>query len=377
MTAAPPPFHPMRHIHVISFQNPTPPDYGGVIDVFHKLRALRDAGWRITLHAFHYAGRNGRPECLAPEDEFIMYEREEGLLRNLGLKPYIVASRRDPRLLGNLLKDNDPVLFEGLHTCGLLDHPALKERLKIVRTHNVEHDYYRGLAEASGSIKESLFFRLESARLRRFEKILAHADIIASISPADHRYFSTAFPEAVNLLLPCFYDDSAPERTPGTGHYVFYHGNLSVKENEKAAERIIRGIAPRVPEVKFIIAGKNPGEALIESAADSPNVELTANPDNDTLNRMLTDARVNLLITHQPTGIKLKLLNSLRRGAHVIANTPMVANTGLEHLVVTADTDEELAEAIREKTREPFASQRQLPPMYSNSDNIRRLISIL
>jgi len=42
-----------KHLHIISFDIPYPANYGGVIDVFYKLRALVSAGIKIHLHAFH------------------------------------------------------------------------------------------------------------------------------------------------------------------------------------------------------------------------------------------------------------------------------------------------------------------------------------
>ena len=41
-------------LHVVSFQVPFPPDYGGVIDVYYKLKALKKAGHSIILHTYKY-----------------------------------------------------------------------------------------------------------------------------------------------------------------------------------------------------------------------------------------------------------------------------------------------------------------------------------
>lgn len=141
--------------------------------------------------------------------------------------------------------------------------------------------------------------------------------------------------------------------------------------------RIIRNIAPALPDTRFILSGKNPSAPIIEAAAGKNNVKIIANPSNNELDNLITDARINLLITHQATGIKLKLLNALCRGAHAVVNTDMISGTGLEEYVTVAETDTEIINAIKEKIREPFASARQLPSEYSNTDNIRSLISIL
>ena len=41
-------------LHIISFDVPYPPDYGGAIDVFYKLKALNQEGVKIHLHCFEY-----------------------------------------------------------------------------------------------------------------------------------------------------------------------------------------------------------------------------------------------------------------------------------------------------------------------------------
>ena len=33
-----------QHLHIISFDIPWPPNYGGVIDVFYKIKTLSEAG---------------------------------------------------------------------------------------------------------------------------------------------------------------------------------------------------------------------------------------------------------------------------------------------------------------------------------------------
>ena len=50
-----------KNLNLISFDVPYPPDYGGVIDVFYKIKALYALGIRVHLHCFEY-GRKGADE---------------------------------------------------------------------------------------------------------------------------------------------------------------------------------------------------------------------------------------------------------------------------------------------------------------------------
>ena len=40
-------------LNVVSFDIPYPPDYGGVIDIYYKIKALNSAGIKIHLHCFY------------------------------------------------------------------------------------------------------------------------------------------------------------------------------------------------------------------------------------------------------------------------------------------------------------------------------------
>ena len=51
-----------NHLHIVSFDVPYPANYGGVIDVFYKVKALSERGVKVHLHCFEY-GRQPA-ECL-------------------------------------------------------------------------------------------------------------------------------------------------------------------------------------------------------------------------------------------------------------------------------------------------------------------------
>lgn len=43
-----------KNLHIVAFTIPFPPNYGGAIDVFYKLKALYELGVQIHLHCFEY-----------------------------------------------------------------------------------------------------------------------------------------------------------------------------------------------------------------------------------------------------------------------------------------------------------------------------------
>ena len=371
-------------LHVVSFQVPYPPSYGGIIDVYYKLKALKDAGARITLHTYRYRCDEAT-ELSDVADTVHYYKRDTGFGSMLSAKPYIVYSRRNRELLQRLTADRRPILFEGLYTCLFLDHPALRDRLKIVRTHNVEHDYYRHLAAAGGeSLWRRLYYRMEAIKLRHYEPILRHADAILAITPADRDYFASVCPGVNVHWVPCFHDDLPATDESGTDPYILYHGNLSVDENVRAASYIIDHIMPLASgRYRFIFAGKNPSTTF-GNRAKAVGADLIANPDQATMDSLISRARINLLPTFQDTGIKLKLINALHLGnGHCVVNTPMLTDSALAGLCTVTDTPSETMAAIDRLWSTPPSAEalderiRYLNTTYNNADNARKIIDII
>ena len=322
-----------KYLHIVSFNVPYPPDYGGVIDVFYKIKALHNLGIKIYLHCFHY-GREESPELNKICEKVFYYPRRKFYQAIYSKVPYIVGSRKNDELLTNLTADNHPILFEGLHTCFYLNHPLLREKIKAVRMHNVEWDYYRSLKEAERNYLIKFYFYYESKKLKKFEDDLKFADKIFAISKSDYEYLRLSY-ENIHYV-PAFHNNEDVTSKTGKGDYILYQGNLSVAENNQAAMFIAKKIAEGMP-FNFIIAGKQPTNALKKEIKSIPNVKLIENPPFDQMADLMSNAHINLLFTFQNTGIKLKLLNSLYRGRFCLVNNKMVNNTGLETLCLVED----------------------------------------
>ncbi|MFY7861647.1 MAG: hypothetical protein ACOVP5_05420 [Chitinophagales bacterium] len=119
-----------KTIHIVSFDIPYPPIYGGIIDVFYKIKSLHDLGFEIILHCFQYRSKAEESELNKYCKTVYYYKRKSVYKVFFSVVPYIVSSRSNGDLLDNLLLDDAPIIFEGLHTCFYLSHPSIKERNK-------------------------------------------------------------------------------------------------------------------------------------------------------------------------------------------------------------------------------------------------------
>jgi len=145
-----------KHLHIICHDVPYPPDYGGVYDLFYKIKMLSANGVHIHLHCFEY-GRGEQEELTKYCAEVKYYSRKQGHKGFSHKLPYIVCSRSNQELLDDLLEDNYPILIEGIHCSYLLNDPRFKERKIILRLHNVEWLYYKQLYQTCSSFFKKMF----------------------------------------------------------------------------------------------------------------------------------------------------------------------------------------------------------------------------
>lgn len=368
-------------LHIIALNIPWPANYGGVIDIFYKLKALHACGVRIILHCFEYE-RPRAPELEAFCEKVYYYRRKTGLLANLTRLPYNVYGRKDKRLLVNLLKDDHPILFEGLHTCYYLNDKRLSGRFKIFRECNIEHDYYREIGNVEKNWIKKSFYYIEAARFNAFQKQVIHADLVIPVSTSDAAYLQHVFPEKNVEFVPCFHENEVITSVSGKSDFLLYHAKLSVKENEKAALYMIEKVFCKLP-YRCIVAGMDPPESLYRATAPYSNISIEADPDAKQMHELIREAQVNLLITFQDTGLKLKLLNSLFAGRYVVVNSLMLNGSGLESLCHVADTPEQMIETCRQLMHTPFskaaidARKRSLFPVFSTAYQAQRLEQLI
>lgn len=367
-----------KELNVIAFDVPSPPNYGGVVDIYYKLQALYKEGVKIHLHCYQY-GRGSAADLKKICKTVTYYPRRTFRNPFYGKLPYIVATRNTKAMIENLNKNDFPILFEGLHCCYYLTHPSLKDRIKIVRTHNIEHDYYKNLEMVEDSFFKKYFFRLESERLKKFENNLKHASVVAAISPNDYKYFQKHYKNAI--YLPAFHPNTEVNIEAGKGKYLLYHGNLGVGENDEAALFLVRNVLSQLP-YPAIIAGNSPSLALKTEIEKYSQITLKDKLKSDEILSLIKNAHINVLPTFQSTGIKLKLINSLFIGRHCIVNDKMVKNTGLEELCIKANKPADFVKAINQTWKKEFSEndilEREsiLGKNFDNAENIKILTGI-
>ena len=224
-------------LHVVSFDVPYPPNYGGVIDVYYKIKALANLGTKIYLHCYN----NDRKRSIELEEfceKIFYYKRNSFVLSLFSSLPFRVKSRSSNLLLKNLDKIKAPILFEGLHTTFPLLKNEFSDIHTMVRTHNIEHRYYDGLSKSENRIDKKLFFKSEAKKLAIYEQVLNKSDHILTISPYEQEYFREKFKDKA-IYIPVFHQNKGVNELTKKGKHALYHGDLRVADNIKSVNFLI------------------------------------------------------------------------------------------------------------------------------------------
>ena len=367
-----------KHLHIVCLDVPYPPDYGGVFDLFYTIKSLFEAGIKIHLHCFEY-GRGKKTELETYCVEVVYYTRNTGHKGMSMSIPYMVSSRANDDLLTNLLKDDHPILLEGLQCSYFLSTGKLDDRKVILRLYNVEFRYYRQLANQTRSWLKKIHFWNESRLLKKYERSIANKCLILAVTENDVRDYKTIFDARQIAYQPVFVGWNFPLCQEGIGTFCLYHGNLSVPENEKVAVWLLEEIFSDL-EIPFVIAGKNPSPLLENLAHKKQNTCLVANPSEKEMFDLIQKAQVNILPSFTTTGIKFKFLYSVFCGRHCIVNEEMIEGTKLESACHIASGADAFKSILLQLYRKPFEDEEinlrenLMHHYYNNGENAKRLI---
>lgn len=345
-----------KRIHIVSFDVPVPADYGGVLDIYLRCKALKQLGFYVILHCYEY-GR-GRPNSV-PEiaDEIHFYDRHTSATSLFSALPYIVRSRNSRRLINTLKKDLAPIILEGQHSTYWVHALREQSRIVMVRMHNVEWHYYRKLAEKAENTFQRIFFSMESRKLKRHETKLRQIPLLC-ISVADATYYREQGCES--YVLPVTIDDSLILEPLQSKGFALFHGNLSVAENKDAVMELIRENKRYSFPYPVIIAGKNPSELLQEKIREI-GWQCIPNPSNEALNELLQTCELHLLNGTQETGVKLKVIRAILTGKPCVLTQETVYGTGLQDHSIIWNRTEPLGQ---------FLNALDLNSMQNNEDRI-------
>jgi glycosyltransferase involved in cell wall biosynthesis len=366
------------NLHIVCLDAPSPPDYGGAIDMYYKVKALAELGKKVSLHYFNYKAHRNADGLEKYCTEMHTYSRSNYLSALSFTRPYIINSRVNTSLINRLNMDNHPILMEGLHCTGIIRYLQQPSRV-VVRMHNEETDYYRALALNEPNWLRKSYYSIESARINRYQNKLDHHLKLAVLSNNDLGIFKEKGFSNTHFV-PCFLPWQEIKSLPGKGEYCLYHGNMGIIENEIAAVWLINNVFNQI-NIPLVIAGKGISGKLQKLARKKNNIRIIFQPPSNELDALIKDAHINVLPSFNTTGVKLKLLHALFYGRFCITNNQGIKGTGINTSVYTAEAAEDFRNTITTLLEKPFEQEQiterqSIKELYNNQTNALKLSAI-
>ena len=368
-------------VHIVCLDAPAPPNYGGAIDMFYKIKALAESGRKVILHYFNYNQKRGVEQLATLCHSIFVYERKRFLPSFDISLPYIVSSRINSQLINRLNSDEHPILLEGFHCSGIIPYLKNKDRKIVIRVHNNEADYYEHLSNGERSFFKKMYFKRESRLLHKYQQEIDKKITLACLSQSDVLKLAHAYNYQSVHFIPCFIPWQKIACQTGLGTYCLYHGNMAVSENENAAQWLAEKVFAHL-EISFIIAGGNISKRLKSIVQRHKNIAVVENPGESQLQSLIKHAHVHVLTSLNNTGVKLKLLHALTNGRFCISNAAGIEGSKISAGVLIAGNAQEYIKAINGLMSVPFTEadahvRSTVLGWYNNVSNAEKLSALL
>lgn len=362
-----------KPLHIISFDNPFPPDFGGVIDVFYKIKALHSLGFTIYLHCYYEDRNIVSEELKAITEEVYLYKKNKNPFFVFSKFPLPVICRFQGEIIENIKKNNAPILFEGLHSTMILQRASFNNK-KYLRLHNIESNFYAGMSSSETNMIKKILYHFVYKKYKVYQNIISDFNYVFALS--EHEYSEAKKMNTNCIYIPVFHGNETNATLSEYGNYAFYHGDLRLSDNKRAAQFLI-DIFKEITDYDLIIASSN-GKKLIESKSKNvPNVKFVAIKNETHLDELFANAHINVMLSFQEAGTKLKVINSLFKSRFCLINKNMVDDQRVLSLCEIAATKEDFIGKIRilkSKAYTQNESRRKLLKNVLNDKNNAKLI---
>ena len=378
------------NILYLTARMPYPPIRGDALVPFHRLKRL-SRHHRITLLTFYESPEElnylNKIEPYCSEIITVKHSRWTGLLNMLefGLfsrRPFQVLyykSRTFKKAVKDLLENNQFDLMH-VHMLRIAEYGLPCRLPKILEMIDSMHLNIQRRVEQE-SFPLSWLLGLELKRLKDYETSIARRygrGVV--VSALDRRHIGSDNVVDIPLGVDLDRFHQVPRLTERKT--IVFTGSMFYFPNENAILWFMRhcfaGIKQRVPQVELVIAGKDPGPAVLQ-LAELEGVTVTGFVED--MEATLHQARVAIAPMQSGSGMQFKILDAMACGIPVVATQLGVGAIQAEHgrdLLVAGDAEEFSDACVRLLEDNPLAEElresgrRLVEGMYTWEANVKR-----
>lgn len=213
----------------------------------------------------------------------------------------------------------------------------------LINKHDITHVIVRRYLERQRNPIVRAYGYLEYSKLKRWElNACRHSAGVLACSDLDRRLLADSCPGVPMAVAPNIVDtDSYAPAGPGDASTLIYVGAMDWFPNQDAVEHFITDTLPIVrrerPDVRLVVAGRNPSAALLRKFRDVPGVVFTGAVED--IREAIGGAAVSIVPLRIGSGTRLKILEAAAMGKAIVSTT-----LGAEGLELAADTEIILAD---------------------------------
>lgn len=342
-----------KKILVVAPDFPYPPNHGGRVDVWGRIKALRNLGFTIDLAA------TSKIEPTAAENaevkkyvRTIYYCPRKNRLRHfISLRPLQIESRAP---LADIAFDNlyDIALLESEYVLSVTENRSLSAGVFVIRLMDNSAVYFSELASSVNFGLRKIYFQCESWKFKGIErKVFDNIRNLMFISAAEFGDFTARYRDINAVFLPPAVDvDKMKEITSDTRNVLFI-GSLFMANNLNGAIWYLQEVHPLISNYHLVIAGNTRGKGLSilkKETGTFNNVEIIESPAE--LSSLYESSAVFINPMRHGAGVKVKNIEAIRNGLPVVSTSAGNEGTGLidgEEICV-ADDPKKFASYITE-----------------------------
>ena len=349
---------------------PFPPTNGHRIRNSTLLRALAEEGHAVSLVAFAEPPELRDPQAahggtcrtvdLVPAPDTGGRSGMRPLARLAALPrllPYGALRYRSEAMTGVIALHLARTAFDALIVDDIYLSSNVPDSAQVVTLLN-KHDLTevilkRYLAHEPNPAKRAYAW-LECQKIRRLsDRVMRNSTGILACSEVDRKEILARLPAARVAIVPNVVPTDLPAgECVDDGRTVLFSGSMDFQPNIDGVQFFVAEVLPalrsRVPNVRFVVAGRNPSQSLCRWLARVPGVEVTGTvPD---MRVEVAKATVCVVPLRIGSGTRLKILEAGAMSKAVVSTR--LGAEGLEFTdgqeIVLADEPQDLANAVAE-----------------------------
>jgi hypothetical protein len=164
------------------------------------------------------------------------------------------------------------------------------------------------------------------------------------------------------------------------GKYALYHGDLRMSDNKRAVAFLIK-VFQKIPDCSFIIASSCGADFVKSKIVSASNISFVAIENALHLDTLLENAHLNVMLSFQQSGTKLKLINSLYKSRFCVINANIVDDETVRNCCVMAETETEFVAAVNRLRNLPYLDfekrKSTLAPILNDATNAKLIATLI